>query len=298
MVGVNVATQAVVPVAAALMLLALGLTLDSAHLGRLVERPRALALGLLVRWFLGPSIALGVCALARPPEPTALGLLLVACCPLGTPVPAMVRAARGDVPLGLVLTAVTNLASPVVLPVLVSVGTILLGLEGTVRPGALGSTALRIGAVVVVPTALGMAIRRTRPAFARRIEPKVTPFAVVMITLIVVVLVITSREHVLASLIQSGALALGMNLLALGVAALLARAARVRREEGVALLLGAGLFNFGLHAFVSLTLLGDERVLLPAIAYGILMWASAAAVTARARHAGAGERGAVAASGG
>ena len=289
----NVATQAVVPAAAALMLLALGMTLDSAHLGRLVERPRALALGLLVRWFVGPAIALGLCALARPPEPVALGLLLVACCPLGTPVPAMVRACRGDVPLALLLTALTNLASPVVLPGLLSVGSILLGLEGTVRPGALGSTALRIGTVVLVPTALGMAIRRRRPALARRIEPKVTPFAVVMIALIVAMLLVTSREHVVTSLVRSGALALGMNLLAIGLAALLGLGARLEREERVSLLLGAGLFNFGLHAFVSLTLLKDERVLMPAIAYGILMWASATGVAAWARRSSPGQRGAV-----
>lgn len=283
------AIQVVIPLAAALMLLALGLTLDLAQILRLAEQPRALVLGLLVRWILGPAIAVGVCLLVHPPGPTALGLVLVGCCPLGTPVPAVVRAARGDVALGLALTAATNLASPVLLPLLLAAGSLVLGLEQSVRPGALGSTALRIAAVVMVPTVLGMAMRRSWPGFARAIEPKVTPFALVMIAAIVAGLLLTSREHVVASLVQSGAIALTMNVLALGVAMLLGRVARVAPAEQVAVVLAAGLFNFGLHAFVSLTLLRDARVLLPAVAYGILMWVTATGVAVRARRRGSGE---------
>ena len=51
------------------------------------------------------------------------------------------------------------------------------------------------------------------------------------------------------------------------------------------MVVNASLFNFGLGAFVSLTLLGDPRVFVPGISYGALMWLTAAPVAAWARRA-------------
>lgn len=78
----NVVTRGVVPAAAALLLLALGLTLDVSQLGRLVARPRPLLLGLVAGWLVVPAAAVVLCRLAHPAPATALGVLLLACCPL------------------------------------------------------------------------------------------------------------------------------------------------------------------------------------------------------------------------
>ena len=64
-----------------------------------------------------------------------------------------------------------------------------------------------------------------------------------------------------------------------GLAALL----RLSRPECVAVGLECGLQNFAMAAFVALTLMGDATLLLPAIAYGMTMWLSAALVVLLAR---------------
>src|SRR5215470_11979625 len=133
----NVGVQVVVPAGAALMLLALGLTLDPAQLVRLLETPRPLLIGLASRWVLVPGLAVAICLLDTPPPPIALGLLLVASCPVATPGPALVRAGDGDTALAIALTATTNLASAVALPVLFSVGALLVGSDGRVEPADL-----------------------------------------------------------------------------------------------------------------------------------------------------------------
>lgn len=281
----NVAVQVVVPAAAVLMLFALGLTLDGEQLSRLLQQPRGLLIGLASRWLLVPSLAVAICLLDRPAAPIALGLLLVASCPPATPAPALVRAGGGDTALGIALTATTNLASAVMLPLLLSVGSVLVGIEGRVDPASLARVALRIGALVIVPTLLGMALRRGRPALARRLEPRVTPFALVLLVPIIVLVLVSSREVVVPSLIESGAVAIQLNLLALVGAALLARIGRLPSGETLAVVVNASLFNFGLGAFVSLTLLGDPRVFVPGISYGALMWLTAAPVAAWARRA-------------
>jgi len=279
----NVAVQVVVPAAAVLMLFALGLTLDGAQLARLFQQPRALLIGLACRWLVVPGLAVALCLLDRPAPHIALGLLLVASCPPATPAPALVRAGGGDTALGIALTATTNLSSAVMLPLLLALGSLLVGIDGRVEPSSLARLALRIGALVVVPTVLGMALRRGRPALARRMEPKVTPFAVALLVPVIVLVVVSSWKMVIPSLVESGALAVQLNVLALVGASLVGRLARLAPGETLAVVVASGLFNFGLGAFVSLTLLGDPRVFVPGIAYGALMWLSAAGLTAWTR---------------
>lgn len=279
----NVAVQVVVPAAAVLMLFALGLTLDGAQGVRLLQQPRGLLIGLASRWLLVPSLAVAICLVARPAPPIALGLLLVASCPPAVPAPALVRAGGGDTALAIALTATTNLASAVVLPLLLSVGSVLVGIDGRIDPASLTRVVVRIGSLVVVPTLLGMALRRVRPALGRRLEPKVTPFALVLLVPIIVLVLVSSREVVIPSLVESGALALGLNLLSLAGAAILARLGRLAPGEILAVVATSGLFNFGLGTFVSLTLLGDPRVFVPVISYGALKWLTAAPVAAWAR---------------
>jgi BASS family bile acid:Na+ symporter len=272
----NVGVQVVVPAGAVLMLFALGLTLDPGQLVRLLERPRPLLIGLASRWILLPGLAVAICLLDPPAPPIALGLLLVASCPLATPGPALVRAGDGDTALAIALTAITNLASAVTLPVLLSVGALLVRIDGRVEPVDLIGVALRIAALVVVPTAMGMMLRRSRPVLARRMEPLVTPFALILLVPIVVLLLLGSWEVLMPALVDSGARAAALNLLALVGTALLARGARVPPDQTLALLVSSGLFNFGLGAFVSLTVLGNPQVFVPGIAYGALMWLTAA----------------------
>jgi BASS family bile acid:Na+ symporter len=272
----NVGVQVVVPAGAVLMLFALGLTLDPGQLVRLLERPRPLLIGLASRWILLPGLAVAICLLDPPAPPIALGLLVVASCPLATPGPALVRAGDGDTALAIALTAITNLASAVTLPVLLSVGALLVRIDGRVEPVDLIGVALRIAALVVVPTAMGMMLRRSRPVLARRMEPLVTPFALILLVPIVVLLLLGSWEVLMPALVDSGARAAALNLLALVGTALLARGARVPPDQTLALLVSSGLFNFGLGAFVSLTVLGNPQVFVPGIAYGALMWLTAA----------------------
>lgn len=278
----------VAPVAAALILFALGLTLEPAALRRLAASPRLLLVGLAARLLVGPLVAVGLCLAFRPPPLTALGLLLVAACPFGTPTAALTRAAGGDTALALALTAVTNLASGVTLPLLLLGGTHLAGLGAHLALPGLGGQGLALGALVAVPTLLGMALRRARPALAARLEPRVTPLVLLLLLPVVGVLLLSVRERLGPSLAEAGGLALALNLGSMGLAALLARVARLEAAEGVVVVLGAGLYNFGLASFVSLTLLAEPQVFLPGIAYGLVMLGSAGAVASwAARRSGA-----------
>ncbi len=274
----SVAGLVFAPVAAALILFALGLTLEPAALRRLAASPRLLLVGLAARLLVGPLVAVALCLAFRPPPLTALGLLLVAACPFGTPTAALTRAAGGDTALALALTAVTNLASGVTLPLLLLGGTHLAGVGAHLALPGFGGQGLALGALVAVPTLLGMALRRARPALAARLEPRVTPLVLLLLLPVVAVLLFTVRERLGPSLAAAGGLALALNLGSMGLAALLALVARLDAAEGVVVVLGAGLYNFGLASFVSLTLLSEPRVLLPGIAYGLVMLGSAAAV--------------------
>ena len=282
----NVVVQVVVPIAAAAILFLLGLSVDISDFRRLAQRPAPLIIGLLARLVLVPALAVGLCILREPAPTTALGLLLVAACPLSTPTAALVQVAYGDKTVALTLTAVTSLASAVTLPLLLDGTAHMLGVQAAVSLPAVGPAAVRVGLVATVPVLAGMVLRRARPLLAAWVEPRVTPLALVVLIAVVGAAIYTSKESILPSLAEAGGLALALNVLATALAWQLGRLAGLDWRERVSVALAAGLYNFGLAAFVSLSVFRDTRILLPGIAYGLLMWGSAAVVAAvgRRRH--------------
>lgn len=276
--------------AAAAILFTLGLTLEPGAAGRLAARPRVLWVGLLARLAAGAAVALALVLALRPPPPLALGLLLVAACPAATPTAALVRAARGDTAAALALTALTNLASAVTLPALLGAGARLAGLGPGAAWAGFGEAALRVGALATGPTLLGLLVRHRWPAMSARLARRATPLLLALLAAGVGAALHGVRDRLPAALAEAGALALALNLAAVGLAALLARAARLRAPEAVAVVLAAGLHNFALGAFVAVSLLGEPLALLPGVAHGLLMWGSAAGVVAWGRRAGGGHR--------
>ncbi|OGB30975.1 MAG: hypothetical protein A3F78_10255 [Burkholderiales bacterium RIFCSPLOWO2_12_FULL_61_40] len=82
---------------------------------------------------------------------------------------------------------------------------------------------------------------------------------------------------------QMGSPVLLLNVLSVSLAWGLATLMQLPKAQCIAVGFECGLQNFALAAFVSLTLLQDATLLLPAVAYGLTMWLSAFAVLALVR---------------
>jgi BASS family bile acid:Na+ symporter len=279
----NPFTQVFLPLAIVLVMFALGTTLGGDDLRRVLRAPRAFLLGALLHVTLLPAaaFALGVWLDVEPR--TAAGLVIIASCPANSVASLFTHFARGDTMLAVCLTAATSALSVATIPSFVSLAlrTFAIG-QGTVEL-PVGKTVLGVFLIATLPVIVGMAVRRRRPDVARKVEAKLTGFGLAFVLTVIVFAVWSERANVPPALLQSGALALLLNFAAVGSAWGLSALAGIPLPQRIAIGLESGLQNFAMAAFVSLTLLGDALLLLPAIAYGLTMWLSAGIVVLLAR---------------
>ena len=279
----NPVTQVLLPVAVVAMTFALGTTLTFDDMRRVLQRPRAFVLGVLLHTLLLPAIAFGVAAALSLPPQIAVGLVLIASCPANVSANILTHLARGDTMLSSCLTAAASLTSVVTVPLFVNAALSLFATSGTAVHLPVRGSALGLFFVSTLPVLAGMRLRQVRPAAARAVETRVGSFGLAVIVLVIAAAVWSMKDNVLPALVSAGGPALLTNLLstscAWGACALLG----LPREQRIPVGLECGLQNFALAAFVALTLMRDSEILLPGIAYGLTMWLSAAAVVLLAR---------------
>src|SRR5690606_26566699 len=163
----------------AVIMLGMGLTLEADDFARVLRRPAPVVLGLALQYGVMPAAGLAAAELWDLPRAFAAGVILVCCCPGGTASNVVTYLARGDVPLSVSMTAVSTLCAPLATPLL---ATWLIGDRVEVDPLGLVRDTL---AVVLLPVATGVALRRFAPRLTAALLPFAPPAATLMIVLIV-----------------------------------------------------------------------------------------------------------------
>jgi BASS family bile acid:Na+ symporter len=116
----NIFTNVVLPVALAVIMLGLGLTLTRYDFLRVVIFPKAFVIGLTCQMVLLP-LAGFVIAKLFPMEPQlAVGVMILALCPAGATANLITYLARGDVALGITLTAFNSIIIIITTPILIN----------------------------------------------------------------------------------------------------------------------------------------------------------------------------------
>lgn len=177
--------------ALAVVMLGMGLELELADFQRVLRRPGPPALGVAAQFLVMPALAALVAALLRLPPPLAVGLILVGCCPGGTASNVVTLIARADVALSVVMTTFSTLAAVLLTPLLTGL------LAGRYVPVDGWKLLLDVLQVVLLPVALGLALKRGAPGVARRLGPVMPPLAVLAIVLIVASIVGSQRQALL-----------------------------------------------------------------------------------------------------
>ena len=165
----SVLTSVLLPIALAIIMLGLGLTLTVADFSRVLRMPRAVLVALGVQVILLPLICFGLVKLFGLAPALAVGMMLLAASPGGTTANLFSHLAGGDVALNVTLTAVNSVLAVITLPIVVN-----LSLDHFLGDGEIGlqpAKMLQVFAIVLVPVALGMLLRNKLPGFAERVSP-------------------------------------------------------------------------------------------------------------------------------
>lgn len=132
------------------------------------RKPKGILVGLLSQFAVMPFLGfLLAVALGLPPA-LVVGLLLIACMPGGTTSNIFAYFSKGVLALSIMMTTVSTLAAVVMVPVLLSFYGGLAGVTGEYAIPA-GNVA-QILVVLLVPTALGMVLRKLNPNIGATVE--------------------------------------------------------------------------------------------------------------------------------
>lgn len=190
------------PIALAIIMFGLGLSLTPADFTRIGRQPKAVVVILLVQVVLLPIVAFALAKGFGLEPGLAVGLMILAASPGGTTANLFSHLFRGDVALNITLTAINSLLALLTLPIVVNLALSRFR-AGQPSVGMQASKLLQVFAVVLVPVAIGMLVRAKAPGFADRMDKPVRIASAVLLFLVVIGAIL-GEEHAMAYIARVG----------------------------------------------------------------------------------------------
>jgi BASS family bile acid:Na+ symporter len=279
----GVTTEILLPLALFIIMATLGLGLRVQDFRRIATQPCEVLVGLASQMLVLPAVAFAIATLWAPAPALAVGLMVIAAAPGGVTSNLLTRFAGGDVALSVALTAMTSLAAMVTVPLVVLLSLRHFAGEDAAQGLSMGSVALRMFGIVVVPVVLGMALRAARPALAARWLPAAEIVSGVLFAVVVAAAIWTERANMAAYFAAAGLAALALNVTMMAIAYRGSALLGCARPQRIALSLECGLQNGTLAIAVVAALGLDAAFAVPAAIYSLLMFATALGFVALAR---------------
>jgi bile acid:Na+ symporter, BASS family len=266
------------PAALAVIMFGLGLSLTVDDFVRVTRRPRAAVVALGLQLLVLPALCFGLVTAVGLEPVLAVGMVLLAASPGGTTANLFSHLFRGDVALNVSLTAVNSLLAVVTLPLVTNLAVTVFDPPGAGSIGLQFGKTVQVFAIVLVPVALGVLVRRSAPAFADRMDRPVRVLSAVVLALVIAGTVVAERENVTGYLREVGLVALAFCALSLLIGFAVPRALGIGHRQAVACAFEIGVHNSTLAIAVAISVLGSVELAVPAAVYGVLMFPVAALV--------------------
>ena len=262
------------PIALAIIMFGLGLDLTVDDFRRIGRRPRAVAIALGCQVLVLPALCFGLVLLFDLPPLLAIGMLLLAASPGGTTANLFSHLFHGDVALNISLTAINSLLALLTLPLITNfaIDWFDQGDEVSLPFGEV----VQVFAIVLIPVAIGMAVKRTRPHFAARMDKPVRIGSAVILAVLVIGILLDQRENVADYIGDVGLVAALFCACSLVLGYVVPRALGVGEAQAVASSMEIGVHNGTLAIFVAVEVLDNVEISVPAAVYSIFMFALAA----------------------
>ncbi|MCM6775929.1 bile acid:sodium symporter family protein [Nocardia sp. CDC159] len=267
------------PVALALIMFGLGLTLTVADFTRVVRTPKILAIALGCQLLVLPMVAFGLALLFDLPPILAVGMMLLAASPGGVQANLLSHLFRGDVALNISLTAVNSVIAAVTMPVVTNFA--LDYFEPEKGSGVVGlqfGKMIRVFAIVLIPVVVGMMVRRLRPRFADRMDQPVRIGSAAMILLLIAGAIIAERANLVSYIVDVGLITTLFCLLSLTTGFFVPRALGISEPRAIACSMEIGIHNGALAITIAISVLHSTAMAVPSAVYGLLALPLAALV--------------------
>jgi BASS family bile acid:Na+ symporter len=180
-------------IAIAAMTVATGLATTKDDLGYLLRRPGLLARSLIATIVVAPLVAIGLCLAIPVGQATAIAVIAAALAPGLPSIPRTGASIGGNAAFACGLMVVTSVLGVVTVPIWLWVIGRITGIAPATTPLAIART-LAVG--ILIPLAVGLAVRWLAPTIARRIVGPVGTIAVSLLPGLALVLLIVGAEAI------------------------------------------------------------------------------------------------------
>ena len=259
------------PFVIVVVMLALGLTLTIDDFKRAATLRRPLVVALLCQSLVLPALCLLIAEAFHLQPTLAIGLMLMAATPGGTTSSVLSHLVKGDLALNVTLTAVNAVLSIFTLPAILAVATTWFRGKGHFIPLPPGKF-LTVFGFVLIPVAIGIAIRHRYPEAALRFQRPVRILAAVLFVVVVVAAITAGRTTLFNNLGALSGAVVCFCAVSLTVGYLVPRWMRLAPRQSIAISLEIGMHNGALALAIALSpqLLNSMEMAMPAAVYGAL----------------------------
>lgn len=272
------------PLALAVIMFGLGLSLTVDDFRRIGRQPKPVVVALAAQLVLLPLLCFGLVVALDLDPLLAVGMMLLAASPGGTTANLFSHLFRGDVALNVTLTAVNSVIAVVSLPLVVNLAIGYFDPSGAGDIGLQFGKSLQVFAIVLVPVAIGMAVRRSSPGFAARADKPVRIASAVVLALVVVGALLAEREDIGDYLADVGLVTTLFCVGSLLLGYVVPRAAGVGARQAMSSAFEVGIHNSTLAITVAVSVLDNEKLAVPAAVYGVIMFPLGFAAGLALRH--------------
>ncbi|QLY31831.1 bile acid:sodium symporter family protein [Nocardia huaxiensis] len=266
------------PVALAVIMFGLGLSLTVDDFTRVARHPRTVGVALFCQLVVLPSAAFGLVLLFDLPPLLAVGMMLLAASPGGTTANLFSHLFRGDVALNVTLTAVNSIIAVFTLPLITNFA---INYFDPAESGVVGlqfGKAAQVFAIVLIPVVIGMVVRRLSPRFADRMDRPVRIGSALTLALVVIGTMTAERDNLVSYLVDVGAVTTLFCLISLTAGYFLPRLLGIEPRQSIACSMEIGIHNSTIAITIAISVLDSTEIAVPAAVYGVLMFPLAATV--------------------
>ncbi|MDK2778101.1 MAG: bile acid:sodium symporter family protein [Pseudomonadota bacterium] len=267
------------PAALILIMAGVGLGLTVEDFRRVFRQPRGFIIGAVCQMALLPLIAIAIIEITGLHGELAIGLFILSLCPGGTTSNLYSYLARADVGLSVSLTAVIGFITPFTIPLL---GVWAIGHysdSGSHFELPVLSTWLKLMVITVIPVMAGMALRARWPQFARRMEPVISRFSVLVLATVIVTICINLGERMLTFLLAAGPAAILLNIATMALGYTAGRWLLHSEAQARTISLEVGLQNGTLALLITTGILQSTEMSVAPSVYGLTMFITATLFT-------------------
>ena len=281
MTAVELISKVFLPLALAIIMLGMGMTLIITDFTRVIKYPRAILIGLTNQLIFLPIIGFSLAIAFNLNPIMAVGLMILASCPGGPTSNLITQVCKGNIALSVTLTAVASLVSILTIPFILSYALEYFGsnTEVTIELPII-DTILQIMGITVIPISIGMLIRKHKTSFAKRMEKPMRTASTVIFILVFIAVLAANADKLIDGMKEAGLVTLALNIATMGLGYLTTRLFKLNFKNTISITIESGIQNGTLALVIATSILNNVEMGIPIGAYaiwmfltaGILMW--------------------------